>query len=142
MDVATLISQAFLIDVQTTVQTTRLFVPNGRIHIGHIALLIVEDAASGLAAASLPFGLGHLVINAFIELGDFLIPLAFGIGTRGSPYGNEGQQAVQTEDAEDRSSDGPRVPFIRREWHTGWTAPLQPFHTVSRATLPNRCRHR
>ncbi len=142
MDIATLVSQAFLIDVQTTVQTTRLFIPNGRIHIGHIALLIIEDATAGLTAASLSLGLCHLLINAFIELDNFLIPLAFGIGTRGSTYGNEGQQAVQTEDAEDRSSDGPRVPFIRREWHTGWTVPLQPFHTVSRETLPNRCRHR
>ena len=89
-----MISQTFLIDVQTTVQTTRLFVPDGRIPIGHIALLIVEDAAAGLTAASLPFGLGHLVINALIELGDFLIPLALGIAARGGPYGHTRQQAV------------------------------------------------
>ena len=110
-----MVGQAFLIDEQTTVQTTRLFVPNGRVHIGHIALLIIEDAASGLTAVGLAFGLRHLLINALIELGNFLIPLAFGIGTRGGTYGNECQQAVQTEDAEDRSSDGP----IMRERHTG-----------------------
>ena len=133
-----MVGQAFLIDKQTTVQTTRLFVPNGRVPIGHIALLIIEDAASGLTAAGLAFGLCHLLINALIELGNFLIPLAFGIGTRGSTYGNECQQAVQTEDTEDRSSDGP----IMRERHPGWTAPLQPFHTVNRATLPTRYRHR
>ncbi len=89
-----MVSQAFLIDEQTAVQTARLFVPNGWVHIGHIALLIVEDTTSGLAAASLPFGLCHLLINALIEFGNFLIPLAFGIGTRGNPYGNGCQQAV------------------------------------------------
>ena len=137
-----MVGQAFLIDEQAAVQTAGLFIPNGRVPIGHIALLIVEDAASGLAAASLPFGLSHLLINAPIELGNFLIPLAFSIGTRGSTSGNDGQQAVQTEDAEERSSDGPRVPFIRWEWRTDWTGPLQPFHTVSCETLPSRYRHR
>ncbi len=89
-----MVGQAFLIDEQTAVQTTRLFVPNGRVPIGHIALLIVEDAASGLTAAGLPFSLCHLLINTLIELDNFLIPLAFGIGTRGNPGGNECQQAV------------------------------------------------
>jgi len=84
-----LVGQAFLIDEQTTVQTTRLFIPNGRVHIGYIALLIIEDAAAGLTAASLAFGLRHLLIDTLIELGNFLIPLAFGIGARDSPYGNE-----------------------------------------------------
>ncbi len=103
-----MVGQAFLIDEQTAVQPTRLFVLNGRVHIGHIALFIVKDAASGLTAASLAFGLRPLLIDALIELGNFLIPLAFGIGTRGSPSGNEYQQAVQAEDPEGRSSDEPR----------------------------------
>ncbi len=89
-------------------QTTRLFIPNGSVPIGRIALLVIEDATSGLAAAAPTFGLCHLLINALIELGNFLIPLAFGVEARGGPYGNGRQQAVQTEGPEGRSSNEPR----------------------------------